>query len=67
MFKMFKLFQSMVYFGSYGSNNIYLGGNTNTGVQPSGDFGVFGVKFRACSCLCAFCNCNFSLDNAAAP
>lgn len=54
----------MTYFGSYGNNNIYLGGNTNTGVTPNNDFGLYGVKYRNCSCLCAFCNSSFSLNCA---
>lgn len=54
----------MTYFGSYGNNNIYLQGQTNPGVTPNNDFGLYGVKYRACSCLCVFCNSNYSLRSA---
>jgi len=54
----------MTYFGSFGNNNIYLQGNTNTGVTPNNDFGLYGAKYRACSCLCNFCNSNYSLRSA---
>lgn len=54
----------MTYFGSFGNNNIYLQGQTNPGVTPDNDFGLFGVKYRNCSCLCAFYNSNFSLNTA---
>lgn len=57
----------MVYFGSFGSNNIYLGGNTNTGTTQNNDFGMYGVKYRMCSCLCTFCTNNFSLYCAVDP
>jgi len=54
----------MVYFGSFGNNNIYLGGNTNTGTTPQSDFGMFGVKYRACSCMCLFCTHSFCMQCA---
>lgn len=54
----------MTYFGSYGNNNIYLQGNTNSGTTPQSDFGLFGIKYRACSCLCVFCNSSYSLNCA---